>query len=189
MSDREPIDPRVRRAVRGDRAAAQALLEELMPRVRNLVRYLVRGDQDVDDFAQQALVDILKGLPSYRGEAPLVRWADRVTARTALALAKRRRAEREREAELIENLYPFHPQTRSVGYLARRRLARALDALPDEQREAVVLHHVLELTVPEVAATLDVPFDTAKSRVRLAMKKLRAELEPERGGDHAPQRA
>lgn len=143
----------------------------------------------MDDFAQQAMVDILKGLPTYRGEAPLVRWADRVTARTTMALVKRRRAVQSRQLELIENLYPLEQSAQRATYFARRRLARALDKLPDEQREAVVLHHVLELTVPELAATLGVPFDTAKSRVRLAMKKLRAELESEQGDDHAPRRA
>jgi RNA polymerase sigma-70 factor (ECF subfamily) len=143
----------------------------------------------VDDYAQQALVNILKGLPTYRGDAPLERWADRVTARTTLALAKRRRAERKREAELIENLYPLPMPTSSISYSARRRLAKALDTLPKDQREAVVLHHVLEMTVPEVAAALGVPFETAKSRLRLAMKKLRAELERKEGGDRAPRRA
>src|SRR5262245_38147803 len=55
------IDTRIAAAARGDRAAAQALLTELLPRVRNLVRYLVRGDRDVDDIAQEALIAIACG--------------------------------------------------------------------------------------------------------------------------------
>lgn len=180
------IDPRVRRAAAGDRDAAQALLTELLPRVRNLVRYLVRKDADVDDIAQQVLVDILRGLPSYRGEAPLVRWADRVTVRTTLALAKRTRARRAQEAEIGENLHALPPADHTDRYLRRREAAALLDVLPDEQRRVVVLHHVLELTVPEIAETLGVPFDTAKSRLRLAMKKLRAAAEEV---DHASRRA
>jgi RNA polymerase sigma-70 factor (ECF subfamily) len=49
-------DPRVAKAAGGDRECAQELLLELLPRVRNLVRYLAWGDVDVDDLAQLALI-------------------------------------------------------------------------------------------------------------------------------------
>ena len=78
-------DPRVAAAARGDRAAAQALLTELLPRARNLIRYLVRGDADVDDIAQEALISVVRGLPGYRGEGAFQSWVDRIVARTAFA--------------------------------------------------------------------------------------------------------
>jgi RNA polymerase sigma-70 factor (ECF subfamily) len=163
----------LRRAVAGDRGAAEAVLAQLLPRVRNLIRYLVRGDQDVDDMAQQALVAILRGLPSYRGDAPLSKWADRITAREALAYARRRRARAAREAgDAPLEVLPAPEETER--YLARRELALRLDALPDPQREAIVLHHLLAMSVPEVAASLEISPDTAKSRIRLGMEKLRA---------------
>ena len=58
-------------------------------------------------------------------------------------------------------------------YAARRRLARVLDTLPDAQREALVMHHVVGMSVPELAEELGVSFDTAKSRLRLGMERLR----------------
>ena len=58
-----PEDWRIQAIIDGRRDAAESLLAELLPRVRNLVRYLVRGDHDVDDIAQDALIAILKGLP------------------------------------------------------------------------------------------------------------------------------
>ena len=66
----------------GQSGATEALLVELLPRVRNLVRYLVRGDSDVEDISQEALIALLHGLPTYRGEGQLRSWADRVVART-----------------------------------------------------------------------------------------------------------
>src|SRR5262249_35017949 len=78
-------DPRVAAAVAGDRRAAESLLAELLPRVRNLVRCLMRGDSLVDDVAQEALIAILRGLPTYRGEGSLKSWSDRVVARTTFA--------------------------------------------------------------------------------------------------------
>lgn len=67
-------------------------------------------------------------------------------------------------------------------YVARRRAVRMLDTLSDEQRRAVVLHHVVGLSVPEVAEELSIPFETARSRLRLGMGKLRRHAQHERGG-------
>src|SRR4051812_6683752 len=83
-------DPRVAAAASGDRAAAQSLCTELLPRVRNLVRYLVRGDGDVDDIAQDALIAVLRGLASFRAEGTFKSWVDRIVARTTFAHIKSR---------------------------------------------------------------------------------------------------
>src|SRR6185369_9066491 len=89
------VDPRIAAAARGDRAAAESLCRELLPRVRNLVRYLVRGDALVDDIAQEALIAVLRGLPTYRGEGRFQSWADRVVARTTFASLRRLRGRNE----------------------------------------------------------------------------------------------
>ena len=169
-------DPDLAAAQAGDRAAAGRLLRRLLPRVRNLVRYLVRGDADVDDMAQQSLIAILQGLPTYRGEGSFEGWADRITVRETLRYAKRRRLLAQRRDEMAPTLRVVRGEgARPDAYLDRRELARLLDTLPDDQRQTLVLHHALGMSVPEIAATLEIPFDTAKSRLRLAMKKLRTE--------------
>ncbi|MBX3275156.1 MAG: RNA polymerase sigma factor [Sandaracinaceae bacterium] len=168
----EPSDPRVRAAIAGDRRAAQALLEGLLPRVRNLARYLLRGDGEVDDVAQLACIEILRGLAGWRGEASLESWALRITARVARRHARRERAHDPRQVP--PELYAVpSPDAAPDAYLERRRLAALLDQLPDAQRDALVLHHVLGLSVPEIAAELDVPQETTRSRLRLGMKRLR----------------
>ena len=58
----------------------------------------------------------------------------------------------------------------------QRRVLRALDGLPGDQREAVLLAFGGGLTAREIAAAADVPLGTAKSRVRLGLKKARAEM-------------
>jgi RNA polymerase sigma-70 factor (ECF subfamily) len=52
-----------------------------------------------------------------------------------------------------------------------------LDELPDDQRQAVVMHHVLGLSMPELATELGIPFETARSRLRLGIQKLRARVQ------------
>ncbi|HOU94740.1 MAG TPA: sigma factor-like helix-turn-helix DNA-binding protein [Polyangiaceae bacterium] len=73
---------------------------------------------------------------------------------------------------------PADEGARPDEYLRRRRLVRHLDALPLEQRHALVLHHVLELTVPEIARELATPEETVRSRLRLARLRLRESLAP-----------
>lgn len=183
MEDARPdVDPRIERAAAGDRQAAESLLRDLLPRIRNLVRYLVRGDDQVDDFTQNVMIEVLKSLPGYRGEGSIQGWTDRICVRVTLSQAKRTRAERrKREAAAPELAVVTTHGSRAAApddFLARRRVAAMLDALPAEQREALVLHHVLGMSVPEVADSLGVPFDTAKSRLRLGLRKLR-----DTGGD------
>lgn len=164
------------RAKSGDPAATERLFLQLLPRVRNLVRYLVRGDRDVDDFSQDALVMILKGMHGYRADGPFRAWADRVVARTVFAALKRRAAapkpaEREAlaaEAALAGGHDPF---------CTRRDLVAWLDHISEAQRAALVLHHVMGLTIPEVAEELGVGEETVRSRLRVAKERLRGVIE------------
>jgi RNA polymerase sigma-70 factor (ECF subfamily) len=169
------VDPRIRAAAAGDRAAAHALLFELLPRVRNLVRYLVRGDAEADDLAQEALIAILRGLDGFRGEASFERWADRVAVRATFAGVRRRRRE---SAELLQaepELRLASPESARPDdeYADRRQVVAVLDALPPDQRHAVVMHHVLGMSVPEIARELGIPAETVRSRLRLARTRLR----------------
>ena len=170
----EAGDPRIAAAAGGDRAAASALLAELLPRTRNLVRFLLRGDADVDDFTQNALIEVLRALGSFRGESNLTTWSDRITVRTVLRQVGRQKREREHQNRSEPDLRSLHAAFPGADdYAARRQLARVLDGLPDAQRQALVLHHVVGMSVPELADELGVSFDTAKSRLRLGMERLR----------------
>jgi RNA polymerase sigma-70 factor (ECF subfamily) len=178
-----PVDARVAAAARGDRAAAAEVLTALLPRARNLIRYLVRGDAEVDDMAQEALIAVLKGLPSYRGDGTFRSWSDRVVVRATFAALRKRRADDARHAAETPELLPVDDTPAVAEYLSRRDLARILDELPPEQRHALVLHHALGMSVPEIADEVGVPVETVRSRLRLGMASLRSTLEIFRGGE------
>jgi RNA polymerase sigma-70 factor (ECF subfamily) len=142
--------------------------------VRNLIRYLVHGDQDVDDIAQEALLAVLRGLSSYRGEGSLESWADRVVARVAFAWLRRRRPERAAQLAIdIDAPHATDDATLPDEYLRRRRLVSLLDCLPHEQRYALVLHHVLGLSVEEIALDTAAKSETVRTRLRLGKRRLR----------------
>ncbi|WP_373371216.1 RNA polymerase sigma factor [Stigmatella ashevillensis] len=170
-------ESRMRAVMDGHRDATESLLAELLPRVRNKVRYSLHCDSEVDDITQEALVAILRGLPSYRGDGAFESWADRVAGRVAFAASSRVRAERSQlnlEEEDVElNAVP-EEEPSSEDCLLRRQLAKLLEQLSDEQRRVLVLHHVMEMSVPEMAEQLEVPFETIRSRLRLGRAHLRA---------------
>lgn len=168
------IDPKISAAASGDRVAAQALCRELLPRVRNLVRYLVRGDARVDDIAQEALIAVLRGLATYRGDGRFESWVDRVVARSTFATLRRLRAETQPGAENVAESErdPVEPSP----YEERRELATALDQLPPDQRRALILHFSVGMTVPEIAEAVSAPQETVRSRLRLAKATLRDNL-------------
>jgi len=166
-------------AARGDRAAAEQLVRALLPRVRNLVRYFVRGDSEVDDLAQESMVTILRGLSSYRGEGTVSAWSDRIVVRTVFAYLRKSRASQQAHVEYTADLVPVPTGESAHNFLARRRAVRALDDLPDEQRDVLVMHHVLGLSVREIADEVDAAFETVRSRLRLGMARLRSAVEGE----------
>ena len=162
----------------GDPLATERLFLSLLPRVRNLVRYLVRGDRDVDDLSQDALVMILRGLHGYRADGPFRAWVDRVVARSVFAALKRRAsapplAARQTIAEETEGVTLGGHE----AYCMRRKLVDWLDRVPEPQRVALVLHYVMGLTIPEVALELEVAEETVRSRLRLAKERVRSVIE------------
>ena len=176
------IEPRIRAAAGGDRMAAQALLTELLPRVRNLIRYLVRGDEEVDDIAQEALIALMRGLGGYRGKGALTSWSDRIVARVTFAYLRKSRRGRDRRNHAVDLASVPHPDAPPDQYAARRQLVGMLDRIPDAQRHALVLHHAMGMQVKEIAAQLDVSAETIRSRLRLGKARYRALLDTQDPG-------
>lgn len=172
------MDPRVAAFLSGDRSAGEQLLLELLPRVRNVIRILVGRDRDVDDIAQMVMVNVIDSLPGYRGDAPLVAWVDRITARTTLAHVKKRRAKEHVEADFEEDSPSvvhlngaYAPSAEGAADVGK--VLGFLDVLPETQRQAVVLHHALGYTIAETANQQGVTGETLRSRLRLGMGRLR----------------
>jgi RNA polymerase sigma-70 factor, ECF subfamily len=146
------------------------MVEMVARRVHRLARRMTRW-AEAEDVAQDALVAVLRSLPSYRGEGQFERWVDRVTQRVVFAASRRRRAERELRLAYEGEAPAASHDIEQV--LAFRRALRLLDTLPYEQGRAILLHHVYGMSVPEIAAALAIPVETARSRLRLARQKTR----------------
>lgn len=184
---REPAAPDAQRAAdhvpaaqRGDEEAMHRLALAILPRVRNGVRYLVRGDP-IDDLVQDVLVTVLQRLDSYQGLGRFEAWVDGVTLRVVIGRTRTLRAAERRIApvDADEVLLLRHGER----YATSRQLVAALDRLTLPQRESVVLHHVFGLTAKEIAAQLETPLETIRSRISAGMEQLRALLGARPGGE------
>lgn len=165
----------VRRAQHGDQRAFDSLATELVSRF-HAVAYRVLQDADLaQDATQQALISIWRDLPQLRHPERFEGWAYRVLVRACYKEAGRQRRWRFRwSARPDDEAVTADP---SAVIAERDRLSRAFARLSVEQRAVVVLHHYLGQTQGQVAETLGIPVETARSRLRHAMRGLRAAIE------------
>ncbi len=156
-----------------DQAAQCQLIERLGSRVRRLCRLLCRSQADAEDAAQLALIEILKSAARFRVEASLERWADRITARTALRLNRRERS----RAQLLERWLTPGTLPWGTPLHATLGISAGLDSflsrLTPARREAFILRHALEYSVDEIAELTGAPRGTVKDRLVSARKQLK----------------
>lgn len=173
-------DLTVERARRGDRAAQRALVERYQGPVFALL-HRFRGTRDgVEDLAQETFLRVFRELGSFRpaGRARLSTWI--LTIATRLAIDAQRRA-KVRDRHVPE---PPPPVTPPDALLERKALGeavgRAIAALPEPFRAALVLRVYHDRSYAEIAEVLDCDVGTAKSRVGRARQRLKEALREER---------
>lgn len=161
----------------GDRAAFEALARRWS---RRLVLHAWRlgGDADLaQDAAQAAWVDIAGGLRRLDDCAAFPAFAYRiVTRRVADAIRKSGRRRRTETAFAAEARQSADGAEAFEAIADGMAASRAFGLLPPEQRAAVALFYLEDLSVAEIAVALDVPAGTVKTRLLAARKRLRAAL-------------
>ncbi len=149
-----------------------------------LYRYLLRRCQQrdaADDVFQEVWGKIIRARESYRPTAKFTTFLYRVAHNCFIDYLRRNQRH--------QHLSPADPDTQpdtaeapeqlTEKALARRRLEQALTLLPDEQRDAFLLHEEAGLSLDQIATVTGSNRETIKSRLRYAMKKLRAALDDE----------
>ncbi len=169
------------RAAGGDLEATRQVIEAVAPRVVRVVRAIVGPSHaEADDVAQQALIAVVQAMPRFRGECEPASYATRIAVRTAITARRKARAWVNRHdagVELAE--LPSKDAPLEDMHAERRRviLRDLLDALPEEQADALALKFVMGWTLEEIAAATNVPVNTVRSRMRLAKEAMRRRIE------------
>jgi RNA polymerase sigma-70 factor, ECF subfamily len=157
-----------RRACGGDATALDELLAELRPLVVRTARLVVgSGSWAAEDAAQEALLDISRGISRLRDPAAVRTWALRVAIRRALKVARRERLLRVRNGSGVEGL-----EERTPGEGREVALKEAFDSLPPRLRATAVLRLLAGLTEDETADALGCSVGAVKSNLHDARKRL-----------------
>jgi RNA polymerase sigma-70 factor (ECF subfamily) len=165
------------RAKRGDHDAFATLVDGAIRRLDAAARLILRDPDLAKDAVQDSLIRAWRDLPGLRDPDRFDAWLHRLTVNACLDLLRRRRR-RPIEVELspIDALdTPDH----SRAYAERELLDEALKRLDPGHRAVVALHYLLGMPLEEVAASLGIPYGTAKSRLHYALTAMRTGVRAE----------
>jgi RNA polymerase sigma-70 factor, ECF subfamily len=149
-------------------ARFHALFDEASDYVWNTLRRLGVQPCDLEDVTHDVLLDVYRKLSDYDPSRPLRPWLFAFGFRAASEYRRRTRHGRMvvDESELVDHA-PL-PDERLATTEQRELVDAALQTLELDQRAVLVLHELDEVAIPEIAATLGIPMNTAYSRLRLA---------------------
>ena len=163
----------VGKARRGDVEAYNCLVSRWEKRLYNYLLKLVGDREDALDLTQEVFLKAYQALRKLEDPSRFAPWLYRIAHNEAYSLLRRRRPEEE-----IAELAPPWAASRLLPAETALAVAAALERLPEEQREAVVLKIYEGFKFEEIASILDCPVSTVKSRVYAALDRLKEALAP-----------
>jgi RNA polymerase sigma-70 factor (ECF subfamily) len=166
----------VQRVLRGERNAYDLLVLKYQHKVVKLVLRYLRDPAEAEDVAQEAFIKAYRALPQFRGDSAFYTWLYRIAINTAKnALAARDRSPVSYELDLqggddspdlVGRLKdPETPEGLALTEEIRNTVNSAIEALPEDLRTAIVLRELEGLSYEEIAATMDCPVGTVRSRI------------------------
>lgn len=174
------------RARRGDPGALELLYATFARPVYTLGCRLTGAAESGEDILQETFLELLRSLPSYRGDGAFGSWLRRIVVSKALMRRRRARVRSvEEHRESVETVGEWSPAPDRRWQL-RLDLDHALARLPEAARMVVWLHDVEGLTHVEIAEAFGKTESFSKSQLARAHDRLRQWLVPERSIEHAP---
>ncbi len=176
MSAGDPDEELLSRVAEGDPAAIRALAARKLPRLMSLAGRMLGETAEAEDVAQEAMIRAWRQAPSWRpGAAKFDTWLHRVALNLCYDRLRRRREVATDKPPEVADEGPAPDrglQARDVGL----RVAQAMRALPERQREAVTLCHYQELGNIEAAKVMGISVEALESLLSRGRRALRAAL-------------
>lgn len=164
-----------------DREAFRRLFDHFAPRLRSFLRRMRVNEATLDDIVQDVFANVWRRAASYDpAKANASTWIFTIARNRRIDLARRTRPEVDLDdpATVHEEAddAPL-PDEQAGSVQMARLLAGALATLPPEQSDIVAMAYQRDMSHSEIAAELGLPLGTVKSRLRLALSKLRQSME------------
>ncbi len=183
----------VERTVAGDQKAFELLVIKYQRRIERLIGRMVRDVDLVEDIAQETFIRAYRALAQFRGDAQFYTWLYRIAVNTAKKAlmdlkrdplvsesALRGGGDDEDETSAVENELTSSETPETV--LAAKEIAAAvnsaMEALPEELRQAVTLREIEGLSYEEIAEVMNCPIGTVRSRIFRAREAISAKVRP-----------
>ena len=170
---------------------AEQVFREHAPRIYTLARRILGNDADAEDVTQDVLLQVVRKLDTFRGDAALPTWLHRVTVNAALAHRRKRATQDEHQArDPLENFledghhqrpvrpWSVGPEQQALDHETRDLIERAIAGLPEIYRDVYVLADVEGLPNSEIADLLGLSVPAVKSRLHRGRLLMRDALAP-----------
>jgi len=189
MGDREVDQQLVERAQRGDKHAFELLVVKYQRRLGRLISRFVRNVAEAEDLTQEAFIKAYRALPAFRGDSAFYTWLYRIGINTAKnhLLAQGRKAPTStpfdtEEAEDFEDASLLHEVATPENELMSKQVVDVVNAslqqLPEDLRTALTLREIEGLSYEEIAAVMNCPIGTVRSRIFRAREVVATNLRP-----------
>ena len=175
MSNQASDKQLVERVQKGDKGAFDLLVLKYQHKIVNLIMRYVRDPELALDIAQEAFIKAYRALPRFRGDSAFYTWMYRIAVNTAknhLAAQRRRPMDVELDMQDPEQ-YDLHarlketdtPEGVTLSNELKQTVERAIAALPEDLRTAIVLRELEGMSYEEIAQTMECPVGTVRSRI------------------------
>jgi RNA polymerase sigma-70 factor (ECF subfamily) len=174
----------VERALSGDAEAFGEIVRRWERRIYALAYGMLGREEDARDATQETFLAAFRNLRGFRGEAKVSSWLHRIAVNQCITRQRRAKVrgetalEDEAEADGASFSLPAHASPARVAEARQTTddVRRAVQSLPPELRQVIVMKEFEELTFQQIAEALDLPLSTVKSRLYTALRQLRMRL-------------
>ncbi len=182
----------VRRCLRGDTSAFDVLVRRYQRQVYSLLYRMLNSADDADDLVQETFIRAYNALRSFRQDASFLTWLYKIASNLGIDRMRARRshgaASLEEEVEVgREPAAPdreFSPEAAAMRGSVSEIVQHAVLHLPERYRRVIVLRHMADMTIEEIASELNLPTGTVKTHLFRAREMLRDRLRPILGMDY-----
>lgn len=178
----------VQRVKQGDRSAFDLLVVKYQHKILNLIMRYVKDPSEAMDVAQEAFLKAYRAVPAFRGDSAFYTWLYRIainTAKNHLVAARRRPVNLDFDLTESESFEPFGmlrdydtPERLALTDEIGAAINKAVDDLPEELRTAILLREIEGMSYEEIAAAMDCPVGTVRSRIFRAREAIDKRLKP-----------
>ena len=173
----------------GDKSAFPVLVRRHQQALFNFAFRQVRMPQLAEDVVQETFVRVVQNAADFKHEARFTTWVYTITRNLCIDQLRKRALRRHPSLDQVNGEEGDGPtlgeqtadprasvEREATGTELKERIARAVDKLPDDQREVFLMREVSNLPFKEIAEITNVPENTVKSRMRYALERLQEAL-------------